>query len=316
MIAAIAFLAQVASSLPTDASALERSISALESCISALDSSAETFSKSSVSLEPWSWLFTILVAVGVAMEFWVIRDTYREDLETWAVTFFGVNRTVRPPTKRLVVEHISVALVAGGIIGELVIGVMIASINVQLRGIDTQLRTKNGELRTKSDQLVALINNRAAQAERDLAVLQKSVQWRHLSDSQKKGLCAGLSPTFPSGVFAPLNDIEADNFAREIVIAIAVCRTGKAPARAAPSLPNESPLDVPIFGLWIRVGRVPPETFSARLRNATKLRRTLERIGVPVEGISNEMFEGIYVGHMPIAATQHTKIQPSNALFF
>lgn len=164
MIATIALLTQAASNLPADASALERSISALESCISALDNSAETFSKSSVSLEPLSWLFTALVVVGVAMEFWVIRDTHREDVETWAVTFFGVSRTVRPPTRRLVVEYISVALVVGGIIGELVIGVRIASINVQLLGIDTQLRAKNGELRSKSDQLVKLVTLQAGSA--------------------------------------------------------------------------------------------------------------------------------------------------------
>jgi len=150
-----------------------------------------------------------------------------------------------------------------------------------------------------------------------LAELQKSVQWRHLSDAQKKGICAGLSPTMPSGVFAPLGDAEADNFARELVIAIAVCRTGRAPATALPSLPIEPLYEAPIFGLWIRVGKAPTETFAARMRDANKLKHTLEGIGVPVEGISHEAFEGIYVGHLPLAAAQHTATtQPSNVFFF
>lgn len=159
MIATFALLIQTASSLPSDASALESSISALESCISALESRAETLNNSSASLEPWTWVFTALVVVGVAMEFWVIRHVHREDMETWALTFFGVNRTVRPPTGRLVVEYLSVALVAGGIVGELAMGVMISSINAQLRGVGIQLRSKNAELRTASDQLVALLES-------------------------------------------------------------------------------------------------------------------------------------------------------------
>ena len=129
-----------------------------------MDSNAESLAKSSASLEPWSWVFTILVVIGVASEFWVIWHEHREEMETWALTFFGINRTVRPSTVRLLVEYASIALVAGGIIGELAIGIEIAAVNSQLRGIDIQLRSKNAELRTKSDQLLALVTQEAGDA--------------------------------------------------------------------------------------------------------------------------------------------------------
>lgn len=138
------------------------------------------------------------------MELWVIWDEHSEDMETWAETFFGIQRTLRPPTGRLVVEYVSVVLVALGIIGELGIGIEIAFVNSQLRGVDTQLRSKNAELRTASDQLVALINSKAEEAKKqakdaDLArtKLEKEIQPRTLDDDSRKNIGKNLS-TFAS----------------------------------------------------------------------------------------------------------------------
>ena len=180
MIATFALLTQPASNLPSDASALERSISALESCISALDSKAKSLASSSAGWEPWAWVFTSLVVIGILMELWLIWDEHREDIETWALTFFGIHRTVRPPTRRLVVEYVSVVLVAGGIIGELGINIEVASINAQLRGVDAQLRSKNAELRRSSDRLVALVTREAERERLDRTRLEALVAPRRL----------------------------------------------------------------------------------------------------------------------------------------
>jgi hypothetical protein len=230
MIPTFALLTQAASNLPSDASALERSISALESCISALDSSAETLANSSASLEPWSWVFTALVAVGVAMEFWVIWHEHREDTETWALTFFGVHRTLRPHFGRLIAEYISVALVAGGIVGELIVGIKIASFNTQLRSVDSQLRSKNAELRTTSDRLVALISSKAEEAEKqakeaDLArvKIEAAVAWRALDDKQKQEIGAALtsfSPKAGASIWYNGSSTEAQMFADDIADAL------------------------------------------------------------------------------------------------
>ncbi|WP_348261335.1 hypothetical protein P8935_16195 [Telmatobacter sp. DSM 110680] len=129
-----------------------------------MDKRSEMLASSSASWEPWSWVFTALVVIGVLLEFWVIWHEHREDTETWALTFLGVDRTLRPSRNRLIAEYLSVALVSGGIIGELIVGVEIGLINSQLRRIDAQLRTKSGDLRSDSDQLVALVTQEAGDA--------------------------------------------------------------------------------------------------------------------------------------------------------
>jgi hypothetical protein len=160
-----AHLIQSASNLPTDASALESSISALESAISALESEIKTLESSSLPWEHSVGVFTFLVVVGVAMELWVIRHEYRDDMEAWALAHFGVLRSPgRPSITKLGVEVGSVLLITIGIMGELGVGIKIASINGALRGKSAELRSKSAELRSKSDQLLALVTQQAGNA--------------------------------------------------------------------------------------------------------------------------------------------------------
>ena len=72
----LAHLIQTASSLPTDASALESAISALEREIASLESSSVPWEHRL----PW---FTAVVALGVAMELWVIWHDRREGMLAW-----------------------------------------------------------------------------------------------------------------------------------------------------------------------------------------------------------------------------------------
>jgi hypothetical protein len=141
-------LIQSASSLPTDASALESSISALERQITALESS-------SIPLERLLPLFTGLVALGVAMEFWVIWREYSYERGAWARG--TICSPEKPSFTQFAVAVLSVLLITGGIVGELWVGIKITSIN----GV---LRSKNAELRSDSDQLLALVTQRAGDA--------------------------------------------------------------------------------------------------------------------------------------------------------
>ncbi len=158
-------LIQFASNLPTSVSALESSISALERAISALESDIATLDSSSLPFEhklPW---FTGAVVVGVLMELWVIWHEYSDDLEAWALTFFGLLRPpARPWAFKVAVEVASVVLITFGIVGELWIGIRVASINGVLRGKSAELRSKNAELRSKSDQLLAFVTQEAGTA--------------------------------------------------------------------------------------------------------------------------------------------------------
>jgi hypothetical protein len=183
-----AHLFQTASDPATDVSALESSISALERAISALESEVKALENRSVPWEYSVWIFTFLVLVGVALELWVIRHDWRDEMEAWALGHFGVVRLPgRPSLRKLRIEIASVLLITLGVTGELVAGIKISSINGNLRGKSTELRSKNADLRSKSDQLVARLygevqsakqaageaNKRAGTLEKDAAALKQ-----------------------------------------------------------------------------------------------------------------------------------------------
>lgn len=147
-----AYLLQAVSNLPTNASALKSSISALEAEIKALENSSVPWEH----CLPW---FTAMVVIGVAIELLVILDERRDDMEAWAVGYFlGTHKLPgKPSTAKFLIEVASVLLITLGIVGELGVGIKIASINGALRG-------KSAQLRSKSDQLLALVTLQAGEA--------------------------------------------------------------------------------------------------------------------------------------------------------
>jgi hypothetical protein len=158
-------LIRIASALPTDVSALESSISALESAVSALEIEIKTLERSL----PWEYaasVFTAVVVLGVALEFWVIRHDFRDDREAWAIWYFLGSRRLpsRPSRLKLWVEVASLVLITLGIAGELWVGIETDTVNVLLRGKSAELRSKNAELRSKSDQLLTLVTQKAGNA--------------------------------------------------------------------------------------------------------------------------------------------------------
>lgn len=169
-------LIQAASNFPTDVSALESSISALERAISALESEATALEMSLVFWERWPlWLSNAIVLLGVAVELWIIRDEFRDDLKAWAVAFFVVPWSPSKPSRnKFRVEAGSVLLISIGILGELGIGIKTASVNGQLRGKSSELQGKNAELRSESDQLLALVTQQAGKARNSAELAEKS----------------------------------------------------------------------------------------------------------------------------------------------
>lgn len=217
-------ITQAASRSPIDASALESFISALESAISALEREIKALEISSTAWEPWVWVFSALVVVGVVMELWVVRHDWREEWETFAIWYFiGATRSLsRPDGLKLWVEVISVVLIAMGVAGELGIGVEISHINGAIRGKASELRTKNAELRRDSDQLVALVNERAGKLEKEAAEIEESVAPRRLSIEQRESLTSRLTKFHGRNVvvFTDPSDAEAALFASDIYRAL------------------------------------------------------------------------------------------------
>ena len=153
-----AALFQGALNLPADAPALENSISVLQNAISVLEGEIKTLENSSVPWEHSVWVFTFFVAIGVALELWVIRHEWLDEGESWALAYFwAVRPPGRPSIGKLMVEIGSVLLITIGIVGELGVGIKIGSINATLR-------SKNAELRSESDQLLAVVTQQAGDA--------------------------------------------------------------------------------------------------------------------------------------------------------
>src|ERR1700675_4282358 len=135
------------STLPSAASALQSSVSALERDITALESQSS-------GLEPWLGWFTLLVAIGVALEIFVVIHDHRKGVNEWRVSELIPEG---PSLIKLGIEIASIILVIAGVMGEFGVGLKISSIN-------GQLRAKGAELRSKSDQLLALVTQEAGDA--------------------------------------------------------------------------------------------------------------------------------------------------------
>lgn len=243
----------LASLLPTDTSALESAISALESSISALESSIATLDGSLAFWEFWGFTSAGLVVIGVLLELHDVLHRYDEERVAWALSFFGVVRSLEKPRfwKKYRVELASVILVAGGIASELGAGLMIESKNTALRAIDIQLRSKNSELRSKSDQLLGIARKESKDAEAtakgfeaqiadsnakaksaeataeterlERVKIEAAVAWRSLDDKQKRDIGAALasfSTKAGASIWYESSTTEAQMFADDIAEAL------------------------------------------------------------------------------------------------
>jgi hypothetical protein len=158
MAVTLAHLIQIASVLPIDASTLERSISALDKAITAREISSGNW-------ERWLPAFAFWVAVGVAIEIFVIIREYLEDRAAWR------RATILPPDKphtpKLIWEIMGAILVTAGVELEFWGGASIAQINGGLRSMNAQLRHESG-------QLVALVTQQAGDAKESARLARES----------------------------------------------------------------------------------------------------------------------------------------------
>lgn len=206
----------IASALPTDASALESAISALQGDISALEKDISGLANSSLPWEHSSLWCTLIVAVGVAMEWWVIRHEWHDDMAAWRR---GILRPPdRPSFLKLLMEYGSVLLIVAGVIGELGAGLEMAFINKSLRAKNQVLQSKSAELLDKGDQLVELLH-RETEDERVARVeAEESIAWRSLN-KEKQWLIASHLNRFvsqPASLWYNVGDREAELFAFDI----------------------------------------------------------------------------------------------------
>jgi hypothetical protein len=213
----------ILSALPISASALQSSISALERDIAALESQSS-------GLEPWLGRFTLLVAIGVALEIFVVIHDHKKEVNEWRVS----ELISEPPSlTRLGIEIASIILVIAGVMGEFGVGLKISSINGQLRAKAADLRSKGDQLLRLATQEAAEADVRAAKNEKEAGQLRKdaeaerlkrialeaSVGWRRLSEQQQNEIGFDIGLRFRNAsisVWYLHGDIEGARFAADI----------------------------------------------------------------------------------------------------
>jgi hypothetical protein len=126
------------------------------------------------SLDPWLYVSSIAVVVGILFEFAIIRHEYKDDRADWRR---GIIRPPdRPSRKWLIVDIVGVGLVCLGLAGEF-------TVEVKAGEIAAQLRTANGQLIAVLDGKASALDNstqalktRADEAEAELARLTGPIQ--------------------------------------------------------------------------------------------------------------------------------------------
>lgn len=261
---------------------------------------------------PWErsvWVFTFWVVVGVALELWVIRHEWRDDMEAWALAYFGVLRPPgRPSRTKLRIEIASVLLITAGVAGELVVGIRIAALNGQIRGKSAELRNKNAELRSASDLLLSLTrveassaneragsaNQKAEKAALARAEIEAKVAWRRLSDEQQTQLANELGSFPPNSEGASFwynqGDVEAATFATDIAECLQKILVVVQPPADISMLHETGKFGSPIKKLQFGVTVLPTKDDPSR-RLADRLIEELNKRGFDAERWKEQPFK-------------------------
>ena len=260
----------------------------------------------SAELEHWesvddAWLnrWTAAVVLGVALELGLIAWEYREDLRLFRRG--TIHSPERPSLKKLLFELVACGLVVGGVAGELFVTRSVSEIGTNLRII--------------SHRRVGIAEEDAGDARKEAAKsdlarvqLEKSLQWRTLSQKQQSAICSVISPAMAekSGVVTlGEHDQESLRYAREFAGALRHCASPNTPIPATPSVGGFGEWPSPMrFGVWIgyreRDNNIVATNLAARKRAAFSLRSILEKSGVKISGVSSLAYTAssleIYVG--------------------
>jgi hypothetical protein len=252
-----------------DASALDNAISVLEKSISSLESSVD-------SLDFWLWLSTAAVVIGVALELYFVIEKYRSDRKAWWRA--SIRSPEKPSAGIFISELTSIALVVLGVAGELVVGVVSANKNAELRNKTGVLVALIREKASNAERLAGEATERAARLEKEAAEISESVAPRRLTKKQRALLASQLAKVAGRNVtiFSDPSDAEAAVFASDIYLTLKSAKwgVGKSPvARGGGTSMTVAPA-MPSTGVDIPCG--PPALHEAAGR---ALVRELSRMG-------------------------------------
>jgi hypothetical protein len=190
--------------------------SALLSALNSLDTSWS-------GLEFWLWVCTSVVVAGVVIEVVVVIWERRHDLREFRRG--TIHTPERPPTYKYVWELLGAALVALGVLGELVVGISAEKVET--------------EMRDKTTTLVSLIDGQTEKLEKDAESLRKQAEdeklkrvkieqllhWRSISPEQARIIRGSLSPISGDSfsILYNMGDAEGAQYADELLDTLKLC---------------------------------------------------------------------------------------------
>jgi hypothetical protein len=132
--------------------------SALLSALKSLDTSWSV-------LEFWLWVSTSVVAAGVVTEVVVVVRERRHELREFRRG--TIHSPEKPSTSKYVLESLGSALVALGVLGELLVGIAAAK-------VETEMRDTTGKLVALANREAKTAGEHAAELQYQAAILQKA----------------------------------------------------------------------------------------------------------------------------------------------
>jgi hypothetical protein len=232
--------------------------------INASETQIETASS---SCERWEWAFAGLVVVGVIAEFVIagIHPLYDSFLEQWETATAG-------------------ALVALGIVGEVVFG------RIDAR-YQTELRKRSNDKLSNAIERAAILEKEAADARGRVADIERLTSWRHVSDEQREKIASSIRHTADSLdvlVEHQIGDTEAFSYGREIIKTLAVA--GVAKIREA----SNSYIAASVFGVHLASGEGINSSFIVSAFNKAGVTVTLFKTDLSTHLPRNEVAPNLY----------------------
>jgi hypothetical protein len=233
--------------------------------INASETQIETASS---SCERWEWTFAGLVVAGVIAEFVIagIHPLYDSFLEQWRTATAG-------------------ALVALGIVGEVIFG------RIDAR-YQTELRKRSNDKMSNAIERAAILEKEAADARGRVADIERLTSWRHISDEQREQIASSIrhmADSLDVLIEYQIGDAEAFSYGREIREAFIDAGTTK--IREG----SNSYLVTIVFGVHLSSSEEINASFIVSVLNKAGVQVTLYKYNLSTHLPRNEVVPNLYI---------------------
>lgn len=183
---------------------------------SAILSALKTLDTSWSAIEFWLWVCTSVVVFGVVIEVVVVVWERRHDLREFQRG--TIHSPDKPPTSKYVWELLGAALVALGVLGELLVGVAASR-------VETEMRYKTATLVSVIDGQTKKLQEQAEDEKLKRVKIEQLLEWRSVSPEQARIIRSSLSPLSDDSfsILYNMGDAEGAQYADELLDTLKLC---------------------------------------------------------------------------------------------